>query len=103
MLAAQTAVNSPSLRRSSRIKQNRSSSASPGSDTSTNNQVLRVTRKRTLTDSSEMSKEQRSRRVSVSSDVSETIDIGTPGKRVTRSSMTTSSITTPTKMNTRAR
>ncbi|EZA54963.1 hypothetical protein X777_04426 [Ooceraea biroi] len=66
-LATQT-VNSPSLRRSSRIKQN-TPSVSPGSDTSSvNNQPVRVTRKRATTLDSvslDVLKEQRSRRVSI--------------------------------------
>ncbi|XP_026828012.1 uncharacterized protein DDB_G0283697 isoform X2 [Ooceraea biroi] len=103
-LATQT-VNSPSLRRSSRIKQN-TPSVSPGSDTSSvNNQPVRVTRKRATTLDSvslDVLKEQRSRRVSMSSYASKTMDIGTPTKRITRSTAATSSNTTPTKMTLRA-
>lgn len=50
-------------------------------------------------------KDGRTRKSSISSDVSESMDIdvvGTPTKRITRSYLTAGSIGTPTKINTRA-
>lgn len=96
-------VNSP-LRRSSRIKQAKTSPGSE-SDTSTNSLPVRTTRQQTTTMDfivSETAKKRLTRRTSVSSDLHETdqIDVvGTPTKkRITRKS--SSATVTPT--NTRA-
>lgn len=101
-------VNSP-LRRSSRIKSKYSPNSSE-SDTGSisSSQPTRNTRSRTATMDnivSETLKGGRTRKASISSDISESTDIdilGTPKKRTTRSSLAATSIGTPTKINTRA-
>ncbi|KAL6440690.1 hypothetical protein ACFW04_003275 [Cataglyphis niger] len=100
-------VNSPFLRRSSRIKSKYSPNSSE-SDTGSisSNQPTKNTRGRTATMDnivSETLKGGRTRKASISSDISESTDIdilGTPKKRTTRSSLAATS--TPTKINTRA-
>jgi len=100
-------VNSP-LRRSSRIKQSKYSPVSSESDTSSisNSQPVRNTRSRAATmDNIETLRDGRTRKTSISSDISESMEIdiiGTPKKRTTRSNLTAGSIGTPTKINTRA-
>ncbi|XP_072754704.1 uncharacterized protein [Anoplolepis gracilipes] len=94
------------LRRSTRIKQGKSPSSE--SDAS-NSQPLRNTRnQRTIMDnigSETLKSENRTRKPSISSDISESTEIdilGTPRKRATRSSLSAvTSIGTPTKINTR--
>lgn len=56
-------------------------------------------------DNIETLRDGRTRKASISSDISESMDIdivGTPKKRTTRSNLTAGSIGTPTKINTRA-
>ncbi|EGI59452.1 hypothetical protein G5I_12358 [Acromyrmex echinatior] len=108
MLTVQS-VNSP-LRRSSRIKQNKYSPGSE-SDSSTQSSSTQTTwsaRTRATMDStaSDTTKKLRTRKHSISSEISE-IDIDTvpqtPAKRTTRQSLSaTSLISTPTRVNTRA-
>ncbi|KMQ98386.1 microtubule-associated protein futsch-like isoform x2 protein [Lasius niger] len=107
-LTVNSAVNSP-LRRSSRIKQGRSSPISSESDTSSisSNQPIKNTRGRraTMDNVSDKLKGGHSRKPSISPDI-ESIEVdilGTPKKRATRSSLAAvTSIDTPTKINTRA-
>jgi len=89
MLAVQS-VSSP-LRRSNRIKQNKHSPGSESDSSNSNSQTIRGTRTRTTTmdsTASDTTKKLRSRKFSVSSDISEVdIDVQrTPGKRTTRQS-----------------
>ncbi|KAL6267126.1 hypothetical protein P5V15_000205 [Pogonomyrmex californicus] len=107
-LTVQSVVNSP-LRRSSRIKQNKYSPGSPDSDNSniSINQPTRSTRSRTATMDSNTSETMklRVRKHSISSDISEMIDVDvvqTPTKRTTRKTTTITSVSTPTRVNTRA-
>lgn len=95
-----------SLRRSSRIKQNKYSPGSE-SDNSTSNsqQTIQNTRIQTATTDSTVSDtmKKRTRRLFASSDVEVDINTSqTPEKRITRQS-SGSSIGTPTRVNTRAR
>lgn len=97
---------SPSLRRSSRIKQNKCSPGSESDNSSTSNsQTTRNTRTRTASTNSTASdtmKKQRTRKLFISSDIEIDIDTPqTPGKRTTKQS-SGSSIGTPTRVNTRA-
>ncbi|KAM0732063.1 hypothetical protein ACS0PU_001605 [Formica fusca] len=100
-------VNSP-LRRSSRIKVKYSPNSSE-SDTGSisSSQPIRNTRSRTATMDNIVSEtlKGRTRKASISSDISESTDIdvlGTPKKRTTRSSLAAITSGTPTKVNTRA-
>ena len=106
MLTVQS-VNSP-LRRSSRIKQNKCSPGSESDSSISSTQTTRSARTRTTMDStvSDTTKKLRTRKHSISSEISE-IDIDvisqTPVKRTTRQSLgATSLVSTPTRVNTRA-
>lgn len=99
-------VSSP-LRRSSRIKQIKYSPGSESDSSSiSNSQTIRGTKTRTATMDftvSDTKKKLRSRKFSISSDISE-VDVeipGTPGKRTTRQS-SGAPVSTPTRINTRA-
>lgn len=100
-------VNSP-LRRSSRIKQTKCSPDSESDSSSINStQTARSSRTRTATVDSIVSdtKKLRTRKPSISSEISETMDIDaprTPGKRTTRQSTGAATLGTPTRVNTRA-
>lgn len=108
-LTTQSVVDSP-IRRSSRIKKSaKSQKSSPGSESDTSvssNQPARITRQRTATMDSlntEIRKGRGVRKVSISSETSENVDIdvGTPTKRTTRRSFTATTFNTPTRSSTR--
>jgi len=100
-------VNSP-LRRSSRIKQNKYSPGSESDSSSiSSSQTIRSTKTRTAAMDSTVSdtmRKLRTRKHSISSDVSEMdVDIPrTPGKRTTRQSSSAASLGTSPRVNTRA-
>lgn len=103
-LTVQSVVNSP-LRRSSRIKQTKYSPGSESDSSISSTQTGRSNRTQIATMDSIVSdtmKKLRTRKHSVSSEISETMDIDvprTPGKRTTRQS---AGAATPTRVNTRA-
>jgi len=107
MVTIQSTVNSP-LRRSSRIKQNKSSPGSESDSSSiSSSQTIRSSKPRTAAMDSTVSdtmRKLRTRKYSISSEVSEMdVDIPrTPGKRTTRQSSGAASLGTPPRINTRA-
>lgn len=96
---------SPSLRRSSRIKQNKCSPGSESDNSSTSNsQTTRNTRTRTASMSSTVSdtmKKPRTRKLFISDTEIDIDTPQTPGKQVTKQNLG-SNIGTPTRVNTRS-
>lgn len=99
-----------SIRRSSRIKQSTKLQKSPDFESDTNvssYQPIRSTRQRIATMDSittDILKERRIRKPSVSSEASEIINVEaiTPSKRITRRSLVTTTPSSPTRASTRA-